>query len=76
MLTNQFTLGLHHEITVDLFAGGGGTSTGIELGIGRHVDVAINHDPEAIRELICNLGQQESKARCAKAGNFLVEEFS
>jgi DNA (cytosine-5)-methyltransferase 1 len=48
MLTSQFTLGLHHEIVVDLFAGGGGASTGIELGIGRHVDVAINHDPEAI----------------------------
>ena len=33
---------------VDLFAGGGGASTGIEQAIGRHVDIAINHDPEAV----------------------------
>lgn len=33
---------------VDNFAGGGGASTGIEHGLGRHVDVAINHDPEAV----------------------------
>jgi len=32
---------------VDLFAGGGGASTGIELA-GLHVDVAVNHDPDAI----------------------------
>lgn len=36
------------EIIVDNFAGGGGASTGIELAIGRSVDVAINHDPDAI----------------------------
>lgn len=36
------------EITVDLFAGGGGTSTGIEGALNRPVDVAINHSPEAI----------------------------
>ncbi len=34
---------------VDNFAGGGGASTGIEMAIGRSVDIAINHDPEAIR---------------------------
>ena len=48
MLSPQFSLDLHREITVDLFAGGGGASTGIEQAIGRPVDVAINHDPEAI----------------------------
>ncbi|HDZ3701491.1 TPA: DNA cytosine methyltransferase [Vibrio cholerae] len=37
-----------NEIVVDNFAGGGGASTGIELGLNRHVDIAINHDPEAI----------------------------
>lgn len=37
-----------NEIFVDNFAGGGGASTGIELAIGRSVDIAINHDPEAI----------------------------
>lgn len=37
------------EMVIDNFAGGGGASTGIELAIGRPVDVAINHDPDAIR---------------------------
>ena len=36
------------ELVVDNFAGGGGASTGIEMAIGRSVDIAINHDPEAI----------------------------
>ncbi|WP_137665438.1 DNA cytosine methyltransferase [Enterococcus hulanensis] len=36
------------EIIVDNFAGGGGASTGIELAIGRSVDIAINHDQDAI----------------------------
>lgn len=35
-------------IIVDLFAGFGGASTGIEAATGRLVDVAINHDPVAI----------------------------
>lgn len=36
------------ELIVDNFAGGGGASTGIELAIGRSVDIAINHDQNAI----------------------------
>lgn len=36
------------EIVVDNFAGGGGASTGMELGLNRHVDIAINHDKDAI----------------------------
>ena len=36
------------EMIVDSFAGGGGASTGIELATGRVVDIAINHDPDAI----------------------------
>lgn len=36
------------EAIVDSFAGGGGASTGIELATGRVVDIAINHDPDAI----------------------------
>lgn len=35
-------------LVVDNFAGGGGASLGIEQALGRPVDVAINHDPEAI----------------------------
>lgn len=37
-----------YEYFVDNFAGGGGASEGISWAIGRDVDVAINHDPEAI----------------------------
>ncbi len=39
---------INREIIVDNFAGGGGASTGIELAIGRSVDIAINHDPNAV----------------------------
>ena len=38
-----------HGIIVDNFAGGGGASTGIEAALGRAVDIAINHDEQAIR---------------------------
>lgn len=41
-------MNLFREIIVDNFAGGGGTSTGIYQATGRHVDIAINHDPDAI----------------------------
>ena len=37
------------DIVVDCFAGGGGASVGIEMALGREVDIAVNHDPEAIR---------------------------
>ncbi len=36
------------ELIIDNFAGGGGASTGIEMATGRSVDIAINHDPNAI----------------------------
>jgi DNA (cytosine-5)-methyltransferase 1 len=36
------------EAIIDGFAGGGGTSTGIEMALGRSPDIAINHDPEAL----------------------------
>jgi len=45
---NQVALDLGHELVVDLFAGGGGASCGIEQGIGRPVDIAVNHDPMAV----------------------------
>lgn len=48
MIRSQFILPIAHELIVDLFAGGGGASTGIEQATGRHVDIAINHDPEAV----------------------------
>ena len=40
---------INGELIVDNFAGGGGASTGIELATGYSVDIAVNHDPEAIR---------------------------
>lgn len=40
---------INGELIVDNFAGGGGASTGIEIATGKSVDIAINHDGEAIR---------------------------
>lgn len=50
MRRDAFTLPLAFpgELIIDNFAGGGGTSTGLEAAFGRPVDIAINHDPEAL----------------------------
>lgn len=48
MRRDEFTMDLGRELIIDNFAGGGGTSTGLEWAFGRHVDIAINHDPEAL----------------------------
>ena len=45
---------MKENIIIDCFSGGGGASVGIELGLGREVDIAINHDPEAIRMHMVN----------------------
>lgn len=39
---------INYELIIDNFAGGGGASVGIELAVGRPVDIAINHNPDAI----------------------------
>jgi len=39
---------INGELIVDNFAGVG-ASTGIEMATGYSVDIAINHDPEAIK---------------------------
>jgi len=45
----QFELGIdQRELIVDNFAGGGGASSGIEDAVNHPVDIAINHDPDAI----------------------------
>ena len=44
----QYGLNFSEEIIVDLFAGGGGASTGLEMGLNRTVAIAINHNPSAI----------------------------
>ncbi|MDA8378252.1 MAG: DNA cytosine methyltransferase [Planctomycetia bacterium] len=48
MLKQQFVLDVADEIVVDLFAGGGGMSTAIERATGRFVDVAVNHNGDAL----------------------------
>lgn len=35
-------------LIIDLFAGGGGASTGLTWALGRSPDIAINHDAEAL----------------------------
>lgn len=39
---------MKNDLIIDCFAGGGGASVGIEMALGRSVDIAINHDPSAI----------------------------
>lgn len=50
MKRDNFTMGLAFpaELIIDNFAGGGGASEGIEQAFGRAVDIAINHDGEAL----------------------------
>jgi DNA (cytosine-5)-methyltransferase 1 len=59
MIRDQFLLDIQEELIVDNFAGGGGASCGIELALGRHVDHAINHDPEAVAMHAMNHPQTE-----------------
>jgi len=42
-MSAQHSIPFRAKIIVDLFAGGGGASTGIEQALGRAVDLAINH---------------------------------
>jgi DNA (cytosine-5)-methyltransferase 1 len=48
MIRNQFSLCMDNEIIVDLFAGGGGMSCAIEIALGRHSDVSVNHNDDAV----------------------------
>lgn len=50
----QLYLGLTNELIVDNFAGGGGASLGIELAVKRPVDIAVNHDSEAVAMHVAN----------------------
>lgn len=38
----------NEEISVDLFAGGGGVSEGYKIATGREIDIAVNHDVAAV----------------------------
>lgn len=46
--SHSATLDFPDELIIDNFAGGGGTSEGLEQAFGRPVDIAINHDPQAL----------------------------
>jgi DNA (cytosine-5)-methyltransferase 1 len=50
MKRDAFTQSLDfgHELVIDNFAGGGGASEGIEQAIDRDIDIAINHNGEAL----------------------------
>ncbi len=50
----QYGLSFEGEINGDLFAGGGGASTGFELGTGQPVHFAINHNEDAISQHSAN----------------------
>lgn len=56
------------DLIIDCFAGGGGASVGIEMALGRPVDIAINHDPDAIlikaiQELSAKVDKQEKRIK-------------
>lgn len=59
MQNPQFILGLDDELLVDEFACGGGMSEAIEQAIGRHVDIAVNHDEDACSMHAANHPQTE-----------------
>jgi DNA (cytosine-5)-methyltransferase 1 len=44
----QPSLDFSGELIIDLFAGGGGASTGIEWALGRSPDIAVNHNRHAV----------------------------
>lgn len=48
LIPRQFRLELDDEAIVDGFAGGGGASEAIEQAFQRHVDIAMNHDDDAL----------------------------
>lgn len=50
----QLQFNLLDPLLVDTFAGGGGASTGFEMALNRAVDIAINHDPEALAMHLAN----------------------
>jgi DNA (cytosine-5)-methyltransferase 1 len=50
----KYPAGLFDELVIDNFAGGGGASLGIERAVGRAIDLAINHDREALAMHLAN----------------------
>lgn len=59
----QFVLGLEDELVVEEFACAGGMGKAIELAIGRHVDIAINHDDDACS--LYRVNHPQTQVHCA-----------
>ena len=60
------------ELIVDLFAGGGGASMGIEWALGRSPDIAVNHDPQAVR--MHQVNHPHTKHYCESVFNVSPQE--
>lgn len=52
-------------IVVDVFAGAGGASCGIRAALGREIDCALNHDPQAVE--VHEVNHPETRHFCADA---------
>lgn len=68
------------DLIIDCFAGGGGASVGIEMALGRPVDIAINHDPEDKLNVIQNMLDAETHKKITKSDlleilRWIVEEY-
>lgn len=61
-------------IIVDLFAGGGGTSLGIEWALGRSPDVAVNHSAEAVAMHIAN--HPEAQHLCGNVWDYAPRDIA
>lgn len=55
-ITYELTTTTHRddELAIDNFCGGGGASAGIEAALGLPIDIAVNHDTDAIRMHLAN----------------------
>ena len=51
---DRYQVSCFQEIFVDLFAGGGGASMGIEQALCLPIFAAVNHDPDAIAQHAAN----------------------
>ncbi len=61
-MSNQYSFQFGPELIVDLFAGGGGASLGIEQAFRRPVDICVNHDAEAVQMHMANHPRTQAKA--------------
>lgn len=63
MIARQFVLPLAHELIVEEFCCAGGMGHAIELAIGRHVDIAVNHDDDACS--LYRVNHPQTEVHCA-----------